>query len=89
MRELSKITSDEWLSLTIYIDTKVFGKTKFPHPQGLVNYNEEVVASLRHIKDGISYKLRPSRLAPVLTVEFLPYFVVKWLKEKGFKIEEV
>jgi len=84
MRNLSEITSEEWAELIVFINTTVYGKTKYPHPDGLVSYNEEVIASLRHIKDGIAEKLRPSKLAPVLSEEFMPFFVVKWLKERGF-----
>jgi len=84
MRNLSEITSEEWAELVVFINTTVYGKTKYPHPGGLVSYNEEVIASLRHIKDGIAEKLRPSKLAPVLSEEFMPFFVVKWLKERGF-----
>ncbi|NCC88587.1 MAG: hypothetical protein EOM05_12130 [Clostridia bacterium] len=84
MRELSEITSDEWAELVVFINKKVLGKTEYPHPFGLSNYAEEVITSLRHIKDGVAEKLRPSRLAPVLTAGFLPFFVVKWLQERGF-----
>lgn len=84
MKEISEITSEEWAELVVFINKKVYGKTEYPHPYGLVNYNEEVITSLRHIKNGIAEKLRPSKLAPVLTVEFLPFFVVKWLQERGF-----
>lgn len=84
MRNLSEITNDEWAELVIYINKKVLGKTEYPHPFGLSNYNDEVIQSIRHIKDGIASKLSPTRLAPVLTEEFLPFFVVKWLKARGF-----
>ena len=84
MRKLSDITSDEWAELVVFIDKKVLGKTEYPHPLGLSNYRDEVITSLRHIKEGVAERLRPSRLAPVLSEEYLPYFVVKWLKERGF-----
>lgn len=84
MKTLSEISSEEFAELVIFIDKKVLGKTKYPHPDGLLHYRDEVIQSVRHIKDGIAEKLRPSRLAPVLTEEFLPFFVIKWLQEHGF-----
>jgi len=87
MKKLSEISNEEWMELTVFISKKVLGKTQYPHPSGLCHYRDEVITSLRHIKDGVTEKLRPSRLAPVLTEEFLPFFVVKWLKERGFLTE--
>lgn len=82
-RTLSEITEKEWADLYIFINEKVLGKTEYPHPPGLASYRDEVVASLRHIKDGDAVQLRHTRLAPVLTEEFLPYFVVQWLACRG------
>ena len=84
MKKLSEISSKEFEELVIFIDKKVLHKTKYPHPDGLINYRNEVIQSVRHIKDGISEKLRSSRLAPILTEEFLPFFVVKWSQERVF-----
>ena len=84
MRKLSEISSEEWAELVVFINKKVLGKLEYPYPSGLLSYQNEVITSLRHIKDGVTDKLRPSRLAPVLTEEYLPYFVVKWLQKKGF-----
>lgn len=84
MKELSEITKEEWAELVVFIDKKVLGKTKYPHPTGLSEYRDEVITSLRYIKDGVAEKLRTTRLEPVLTVEFLPFFVVKWLRGRGF-----
>jgi len=84
MKTLSEITCEEFDELVIFIDKKVLGKTKYPHPDGLLCYKNEVIQSVRHIKDGIAEKLNPSRLSPVLTEEYLPFFVVKWLQERGF-----
>ena len=47
-------------------------------------YFDEVISSLRHIKDGKCESLRPNRLSPILTYEFLPYFIVIWLHDHGF-----
>jgi len=84
MKTLSDISCEEFAELIIFIDKKVLGKTKYPHPDGLLHYRNEVIQSIRHIKDGITEKLRQSRLSPVLTEEFLPFFVIKWLQERGF-----
>ena len=77
MKNLSEITSEEFAELVIFIDKKVLGKTKYPHPDGLLHYRDEVIQSVRHIKDGIAEKLRSSRLSPVLTEEYLPFFCSK------------
>lgn len=66
------------------INKKVLGQTQYPHPIGLSSYCDEVIASLMHIRDGVASKLRTSRLEPVLTEEYLPFFVVKWLQEHGY-----
>jgi len=84
MKTLSQLSNDEWAELVVFINKNVLGKTKYPHPDWLTNYRDEVIASLRQIKDGTPEKLRHSRLAPVLTEEYLPFFVVKWLQERGF-----
>jgi len=87
MRLLSEISKQEWTELSIFIDKKVLGNLTYPYSTGLLDYRDEVITSLRHIKDGVAEKLRHSRLAPVLTEEYLPYFVVKWLQERGFLIK--
>lgn len=84
MKTLSEISSEEFAELVIFIDKKVVRKTKYPRPAGLPHYRDEVIKSVKYIKDGISEKSRPSRLTPVLTEEYLPFFVVKWLQERGF-----
>ena len=67
MKKLSEISHDEWCELVIFVNEKVLAKTKYPHPMGLSNYRDEVIASLEHIRYGINKKLRHSRLSPVLT----------------------
>ena len=84
MKKLSDISQDEWSELVVFVNKKVLGKTEYPHTIGLSNYRDEVITSLEHIRWGLNKKLRPSRLSPVLTEEYLPFFVVKWLQERGF-----
>jgi len=87
MKNLSEITNNEWAELMIFIDKKIYGKSEYPHLQGLVNYKEEVMASLRHIKDNGAEKIRVSKIETIITPEFLPFFVVKYLQEKGYLLE--
>jgi hypothetical protein len=82
--KLSKMPISEFQDLIIFVDKTVLCKTKFPHPIGLLAYNDEVVNSLWNIRSGLNVKIRKSRLEPVLTEKFLPYFVIKWCKERGY-----
>ena len=58
MKKLSEISSEEFAELIIFIDKKVLGKTKYPHPDGLLHYRDEVIQSIKHIKDGDARKLK-------------------------------
>ena len=87
MKRLPDISPNEWSELIVFINEKIFGKMEYPYPIGLSSYRDEVITSLEHIRSGVNEKLRPSRLMPVLTEEYLPYFVVRWLQQRGFFIE--
>jgi len=87
MKKLEQISKEEWAELVIHIEEKVYGKLKYPHiPLGIQSYKDEVITSLRNIRNGTNKDYRPHRLAPVLTIEFLPWFVIKWLQEHEFDI---
>ena len=84
MKTLTNISSTEWSDLILFATKKILGENEYPYPYGIKGYFDEVISSLRHIKDGKCEALRPNRLSPILTYEFLPYFIVIWLHEHGF-----
>ena len=86
-RKIHEMTPDDWSEIVVYIYKKVLGKLNKPYPIGIEDYAEEVIESLRRIKDGTNKLFCHNRLAPILTIEFIPYFVVKWLKDKGYCVD--
>ena len=85
LKPIKKISSEEYQELMMFVDNKVLGDFKYPYPLGLTYYRDEVCQSIRLVTGRDTY-FKP-RLEPIITIEFLPYFVVKWLQEHNFKID--
>ena len=85
MKQLKDISQEDFAQLVIFIQTKVLGDFEYPYPYGLDEYQKEVIQSIRHIAQ--KENSRKLRLEKIITIEFLPFFVVKWLEGKGYSIE--
>jgi hypothetical protein len=89
MKKLQNISNEDFAKLAIFIQNKVLGTFKYPYPSGLDDYQKEVIQSIRHIaqKETLKNTMRKERLEKIITIEFLPYFVIKWLEAKGYSTE--
>lgn len=85
MKQIQDMSHEDFAQLVIFVQNKVLGDLEYPYPYGLDDYQKEVIQSIRHIVK--KENIRRLRLEKVITIEFLPFFVVKWLEEKGYSIE--
>ena len=85
MKQLQDISHEDFAQLSVFIQDKVLGDFEYPYPSGLDDYYKEIIQSIRHIAQ--KENIKKSRLEKIITIEFLPFFVIKWLEIKGYSIE--